>query len=252
MVRVCVIYGTGLSYLPNAISNLWGADLETIRCDSKWGQTPIQLINKNHDSLFFIYRHHSINGDITPPHSIEHRANIHAASSTTPDVIISINSVGSMDPNFPPGKIGLASDIIDFSEHSWSFHDSLAFHADRTSIFDKKISIKLSIILESLQKTKTNNLVVAQCNGPQFETPVEINALEKMGANVVNMTLGPESRLISELTIPYLSMLYAANWASGRNPKDSKIKIYHEDIEKNANFIIQQFSNCINLLIKAN
>ena len=39
---------------------------------------------------------------------------------------------------------------------------------------------------------------MAQCIGPQFESPSEIDALVRLGADVVGMTLGPESRLIAE------------------------------------------------------
>ena len=46
---------------------------------------------------------------------------------------------------------------------------------------------------------------MAQCIGPQFRSPSEIDALVRLaGADVVGMTLGPESRLIAgEPGIPH-------------------------------------------------
>ncbi|MCP2507148.1 MAG: hypothetical protein NLN64_02480 [Candidatus Thalassarchaeaceae archaeon] len=250
MVRVCVLYGTGLSNLPKFISQLYGSEITVLRSHSKWGDVPISAINDNSNNMIFmIQRDHSDDGSTTPPNLIEHRANIHASSSTNSDFIISINSVGTLSSNFSPGDIGLSIDMIDFSEYSWSFHDASAVHSDRTSIFDQQIINNLEIIIENIQQKCVQKIVVAQCNGPQFESPAEINALGKMGAEAVNMTLGPESRLISELSIPYASIIYSANWASGRNPNGNSIGINHNEIENLSSLIVENISKCIDLLI---
>ena len=107
-----------------------------------------------------------------------------------------------------PGDIAIASDIIDFADYSWSFHDIMAFHSDRTSLFDSKAVSIISNFLDENYGINPKNVIVAQCSGSQFESPAEINALEKLGADVVNMTLGPESRLISELSIPHLFSMF--------------------------------------------
>lgn len=250
MVRVCVLYGTGLSILPNFISQLYNSEINILRSHSKWGDVPISVINDNrNNTIFMIYRHHSDDGSVTPPHLIEHRANIHASSSTNSDFIISLNSVGTLSSNFSPGDIGLSVDMIDFSEYSWSFNDASAVHSDRTSIFDQQIINNLEIIIENIQQKSVQKIIVAQCNGPQFESPAEINALGNMGAEAVNMTLGPESRLISELPIPYASIIYSANWASGRNPRGTSITIDHNEVEKSGPLIVENISKCIDLLI---
>ncbi len=250
MVRLCVLYGTGLSNLPKFISQLYNSEINVLRSNSKWGNVPISAINDNSNNIIFmIHRHHSDDDSVTPPHLIEHRANVHASSSTNSDFIISINSVGTLSPNFPPGDIGLSIDMIDFSEYSWSFHDASALHSDRTSIFDQQIINNLEIIIERIQQKRAKKIIVAQCNGPQFESPAEINALGKMGAEAVNMTLGPESRLISELSIPYASIIYSSNWASGRNPNGNSIMIDHKEVEKTGSLIVENISECIDLLI---
>jgi len=250
MVRVCILYGTGLSNLPKFISKLYDSEINVLRSHSKWGDVPISAINdSSNNSIFMIHRHHSDDGSVTPPHLIEHRANIHASSSTNSDFIISINSIGSLSSKFLPGDIGITIDMIDFSEYSWSFHDASAVHSDRTSIFDQQIINNLEIIIENIQQKCVQKIIVAQCNGPQFESPAEINALGKMGAEAVNMTLGPESRLISELSIPYASIIYSANWASGRNPNGNSITIDHDEVEKSGSFIVGNISKCIDLLI---
>lgn len=249
MTRVCVVYGTGMKNLPLFFSNSWGTPLSNIRCDSIWGKVPISVISSNNNFIAFLNRHHSQSGHITPPHSIEHRSNIHAAASTSPDVIISINSVGAIDAKFIPGDLGLALDIIDFSTESWSFHDLEAFHSDRTRLFDREVMGIISNFLDKEQEKKVSKLIVAQCTGPQFESPAEINALEMIGVGAVNMTLGPESRLISELSIPHVSLICSSNWAAGRNPQGSDISINHDEVENIAHSMEKTIFNCIDSLI---
>ncbi|MAV59955.1 MAG: hypothetical protein CMA13_01490, partial [Euryarchaeota archaeon] len=173
----------------------------------------------------------------------------HAVASFSPNIIISINSVGSISSEIKPGEIGLASDIIDFTEYAWSFHDIITYHSDRTSTFDPNAIDIFSKVLKEIQGREAKKLVVAQCKGPQFESPAEINALEILGAEVVNMTLGPESRLISELSIPHVSMLCSSNWAAGKNPKGPKIKINHEEVQSISNSMEKMILECINYLI---
>ena len=58
---------------------------------------------------FFILVRHDLNfGNRTPPHMIELRANVSAISSCNPDIIMSVNSVGTMREDFPPGHIGIS------------------------------------------------------------------------------------------------------------------------------------------------
>ena len=149
------------------------------RVDSEWGQVPVTLVSVGDDEVMVIDRHHSDSDSRTPPHRIEHRANVHAAASFQPDMILSINSVGSMREDLPPGTIGVAADVLDLAERPWTFHDEHAKHADRTSCFDSQASETCAGVLRSIQGQVAGDLVVAQCVGPQFETPSEIDALER-------------------------------------------------------------------------
>ena len=249
MVRVCVIYGTGMANIPTLCSKSLESSLDVVRCETKWGTTPLKLSSGENFQITFLYRHHSNNGQITPPHAIEHRGNIFAIASTSPDIVVSINSVGSISSKICPGDVNIASDIIDFADYSWSFHDIMAFHSDRTSIFDPTAIAIISDILSEKQRNKVENVIVAQCNGPQYESPAEINALEKLGADVVNMTLGPESRLISELSIPHVSLLCSSNWAAGRNPQSPKQPIDQDEVSNNSLSMESLIVDCINSLI---
>ena len=247
MVRIAILSGTGMADLALEMSNNSSRNTE-IRVDSQWGEVPTILVETGLGKVLLIDRHHREGESRTPPHEIEHRANIHAAKSFSPDLILSVNSVGTMIEDLPPGMIGVASDVLDLATRPWTFYDDDAIHADRTSIFDKKASEICSLSLSRNQKGTPNRLVVAQCVGPQFESPSEIDALVRLGADVVGMTLGPESRLIAETGIPHVAISCSSNWAAGRTPGDPSAEINHHAVDAMAANLRAEVRNCIEAL----
>ena len=246
-MRIAVLSGTGMSDLALEMSNNASRNSE-IRVDSQWGQVPTILVETGLGKVLLIDRHHREGEARTPPHEIEHRANIHAAKSFSPDLILSVNSVGTMIEDLPPGMIGVASDVLDLATRPWTFHDEDAIHADRTSIFDKKASEICSLALSKIQEGTPSRLVVAQCVGPQFESPSEIDALVRLGADVVGMTLGPESRLIAETGIPHVAISCSSNWAAGRTPGDPSAEIDHHAVDAKAAKLRARVRDCIEAL----
>ena len=246
-MRIAVLSGTGMSDLALEMSNNASRNSE-IRVDSQWGQVPTILVETGLGKVLLIDRHHREGEARTPPHEIEHRANIHAAKSFSPDLILSVNSVGTMIEDLPPGMIGVASDVLDLATRPWTFHDEDAIHADRTSIFDKKASEICSLALSKTQEGTPSRLVVAQCVGPQFESPSEIDALVRLGADVVGMTLGPESRLIAETGIPHVAISCSSNWAAGRTPGDPSAEIDHHAVDAKAAKLRARVRDCIEAL----
>ncbi len=246
-MRIAVLSGTGMSDLALEMSNNASKNSE-IRIDSQWGQVPTLLVETSLGKVLLIDRHHREGEARTPPHEIEHRANIHAAKSFSPDLILSVNSVGTMIEDLPPGMIGVASDVLDLATRPWTFHDEDAIHADRTSIFDKKASGICSLALSKTQEGTPSRLVVAQCVGPQFESPSEIDALVRLGADVVGMTLGPESRLIAETGIPHVAISCSSNWAAGRTPGDPSAEIDHHAVDAKAAKLRARVRDCIEAL----
>ena len=247
VTRLAVLSGTGMDALASDMV-ADGTESSEIRIDSQWGQVPAILVDTGDGEVLFIDRHHRDDESRTPPHEIEYRANVHAAASFRPDLILSVNSVGTMREDLPPGMIGVASDVLDLAVRPWTFHDDDAIHADRTSIFDEKGS---EICLEALTagQGETPELVVAQCVGPQFESPAEIEGLVRLGADVVGMTLGPESRLVAETGIPHAAISCSSNWAAGRTPGDPSAEIDHQAVDAMAATLRDHVRSCIEALL---
>ena len=230
MARLTVLCGTGMTELATSTD---GASVETFRSDTPWGEVPCTLVRVEGHEILFIYRHHSSDGNVNPPHSIEHRANVHAATSFTPSVVISVWSVGSMDSDFPPGVVGVADDVLDISGTVWTFHDHAAVHENRTEIFNRTLSQIASDSLKSQNHAGPNayKQVVAQASGPQFESRADVEAYHRLGATCANMTIGGESRCMTEQTPPYVGLLLSSNWAAGKDPEDALAPVNHHAVE---------------------
>jgi purine nucleoside phosphorylase len=152
--------------------------------------------------------------------------------------------------SMPPGTVGVAGGILDLSIKPWTFHDDDAFHTNRTSPFDPRASSVCEKVLAEKQGSTLSRVVVAQCVGPQFESPSEIDALEMLGANVVGMTLGPEQRLISETGIAHISLPCSSNWAAGRTPGDPDAQIDHGEVDEMASEMRDLVASCILSLLE--
>ena len=230
MARLTVLCGTGMTELATSTD---GAEVETFRSETPWGEVPCTLVRTNGHEILFIYRHHSPDGKVNPPHSIEHRANVHAATSFQSTAVISVWCVGTMDSDFPPGVVGVADDMLDISGTVWTFHDSSAVHVDRTEMFDRELSIIAANELKSQDGAGINayKQVVGQASGPQFESRADVEAYHRLGATCVNMTIGGEARCMSEKEASHVGLLLSSNWAAGKDPADELAPVDHHSVE---------------------
>ena len=230
MARLAVLCGTGMTELATSTD---GASVETFRSDTPWGTVPCTLVKVQGHDVLFVYRHHSPDDLVNPPHSIEHRANVHAVTSFDPSAVVSVWSVGTMDSDFPPGVVGVADDVLDLSGTVWTFHDHSAVHVDRTQIFNRALSAIASEVLTGQDGAGPNayRQIVAQASGPQFESRADVEAFHRLGATCANMTIGGETRCMSEKTPPLVGLLLSSNWAAGRDPSDSHAPVDHHSVE---------------------
>ena len=222
--------------------------------DTPYGSVPVTslLLNDKDGSehrLRFIHRHHGV--VTTPPHNIDYRANIHAATSLDVNTVLTIHSVGSLVSGFPPGSLGMACDMMDFSGIVSTFHDDDAVHVDVSRHFSHPLGEVVRSILQQAQPEVEVAQVVAQMTGPQFETRAEVEVLFRLGATAVGMTLSPEAKLLAELQIRQVALLASSNWASGRNPAGPDAQIAHHRVEDEAERTHGLIWDCILALLDA-
>ena len=146
-----------------------------------------------------------------PPHSINYRANIRALADLGYTDIVSLNSVGSLKPELPPGTLVSCADYVGLQQGPQTFHDN-ELKGGAPQIANNLIPL----IREKLTPEFTihPDKVYVQMRGPRFETKAEIRIIKSWG-DVVGMTAAHEADLCSELGLRYNSLAIIDNYANG-------------------------------------
>lgn len=241
MMRLGVIGGTAMTSLATGEINVSRSD--NVIAQTEYGQVPMLCVMSGSNELFFIERHH---GDgTTPPHQINHRANIQALSGAGVDAILAVCSVGAIPVDFPPGSVGYATQYIDFTGVDMSFFKDDVKFTSMTEPFDSEMNGKLHQVLSEIQPGLDLGRTYWLAHGPHFETKAEIDAIEKLGGEVVGMTMPRECKLAAELEIPYAAILVSSNWAAGREPGDSAKALDHSEVSATAETKLGPVIECI-------
>ena len=207
-MRLGLIGGTAMTSL--ATSELEVTRKDEIIVETKYGTVPLLCVKSGNNELFFVERHHG--EGTTPPHSINHHANIMALASAGVESILAICSVGTICADFPPGSVGYAHQYIDFTGVESTFSNNDAKFTSMTEPFDTGMNSKLDSVLAKLQPGMKLGRTYWLAHGPHFETKAEINAIEKLGGEVVGMTMPRECKLASELEIPYAAIIVSVSY----------------------------------------
>jgi 5'-methylthioadenosine phosphorylase len=146
-------------------------------------------------------------GPPRPPHAINHRANIAALRTWGAEEAVSLNSVGSLQENLPPGSLVSCSDYVCFTPAT--FHDDTL--ASQAPIVPNRL---LPRLVAGFSPAVPTGKVYVQMRGPRFETKAEIRIIRHWG-DVVGMTMASEADLCQEAGIGYNSLCMVDNFAHG-------------------------------------
>ena len=250
MDRIGIIGGTGLisidikgqhqDYLTT--KNMSVIRTNDINAETEFGIVPLRCITIDYQGkskeLIFLQRHHNQGDANKPPHMINHKANIKALESSGCEIIVSVCSTGTMVKDFPPGKVALADQYIDFTGVSTSYNDTFAVFTSVTEPFSVELNSILEISLRESQNFSPSEKMYYTywlAQGPHFETRAEVDAIERLGGEMVGMTMAREVKLANELNIPYSAICISSNWAAGREPGDPSAELSHELVSSQAN-----------------
>ncbi len=255
-MRLGVIGGTGLvnidlgSRLDDQQASLVRQD--EVRVETPYGSVPLRTftleVGGRLVELIFLQRHHNASGHGCPPHKINHRANMMAINDANVDAVVSVCSVGAIASSFPPGKVALAEQYLDFTGVGTTFHDDEAVFTSVTVPFDEAMNQKLEDILRAVQgydAAEPMHYTYWLTQGPQFETVAEVNAIDRLGGEMVGMTMPREAKLAAELDLPYAAVCISSNWAAGRDPADGSKALDHQAVSAQANDRLDPIWACI-------
>ena len=182
--------------------------------------------------VVFLARHGY--GHTIPPHEVNYRANIWALKEFGVDRIISVATVGGINPELGAGTLVVPSQLIDYT---WGRAQSFIIsgekpvtHLDFTEPYCRAMREDILRAASQKQIAIHDGGVYAVAQGPRLETAAEINRFERDGCDMVGMTGMPEAYLARELDICYAAIGVVVNDAAGRGASRNGIR--EEDIER--------------------
>lgn len=224
---LAIIGGSGLTNLPG----LSITHRQVIRTPYGEPSGPLTFGDLDGHPVVFLARHG--HGHTIPPHLVNYRANIWALHAQKVSHVVSVATVGGINPDFPPGYLAVPDQIIDYThgrETTFAdYGDKPVTHLDFTWPYCDDMRQRCIAALERAGEGFLNGGVYASVQGPRLETKAEIDRLAKDGADMVGMTGMPEAYLAHEIGLCYAAVAVSVNWAAGRG--DSATAISAEVIE---------------------
>jgi len=146
-----------------------------------------------------------------PPHSINYRANIRALADLGFRDIVSLNSVGSLQRDLPPGTLVSCGDYVGLQQGPATFFDK-ELKGGAAGIANNLIPLLVAKLAPEF--VIPTGKVYVQMRGPRFETRAEIRIVRHWG-DVIGMTAAHEADLCGEIGLNYNSLAIIDNYANG-------------------------------------
>jgi 5'-methylthioadenosine phosphorylase len=245
MVKIGIIGGSGLDN-PEILK-----DARDIDVDTPYGKptSPLKLGKINDVDVVLIARHgreHTI-----PPTQVNYRANIQALKDQGCSHILATTACGSLREEIERGDLVILDQFIDFTRlRKISFFEEFDPGAMKHTPMADPYSAELRKIL--IETAKELNLkhnetgTVVTIEGPRFSTRAESNMFRIWGADVINMSIAPETILANEAGIPYAAIAMSTDYDCW---KEDEVPVTWEEIlevfGKNVDNVIALLINTI-------
>jgi 5'-methylthioadenosine phosphorylase len=179
-----------------------------------------------------------------PPHAINYRANIRALADLGFKDVVSVNSVGSLKPEIPPGSIVSCSDYVGLQQGPATFFD--AELKGGAPVIANNLIPRLVAGLAPEFAIPTGKVYV-QVRGPRFETKAEIRILRGWG-DVIGMTAAHEADLCTEAGLCYNSLAVIDNYANGLEGTEIDFARFKDLVKTNQERVNRLFTRMLELL----
>lgn len=205
-------------------------------------ETPYGSVTyKTHGDHVLINRHGY--GVPKPPHAINYRANIRALADLGFVDVVSLNSVGSLKRDLPPGTLVSCSDYVCLQQGPVTFFDD-ELKGGAPGIANNLIPLIRDRLAAEIPIEPDK--VYVQMRGPRFETKAEIRVVKDWG-DVVGMTAAHEADLCTELGLRYNSLALIDNYANGLEGCDIDFEKFRELVKENQAKVNRLFTRLLEI-----
>jgi len=179
-----------------------------------------------------------------PPHSINDRANIRALADLGYRDIVSLNSVGSLNKDLPPGTFVSCSDYVGLQQGPATFFD--------TELKGGAAGIANNLVPLLIEKLAPEfaihpGKIYVQMRGPRFDTKAEIRIVQHWG-DVIGMTAAHEADLCVEAGLRYNSLALIDNYANGLEGTEIDFAKFKDLVKSNQEKVNRLFTRMLEIL----
>ena len=247
--EILLVLGSGLGSFAESVKNPLTIPYETIpffKTSTAPGHAGRLVYGKINEKKVLIMqgRFHVYEG-YTP---MESAYPVLTAAKLGINTLITSCACGGINSNYSVGDMVAINDHINFlhtsplvgfnhSEYGERFIDMSNAYDKELILLAKKAADDSNVLL--------NEGVYFYMPGPQFETPSEIRAIKKLGADLVGMSLVHETVMARRCGIKVLAFGLVTNLASGI----SEIALSEKDVLDAGNKSQTKFSNLINAVL---
>ena len=229
--KIAIVFGSGWGSIIDQLNPIHSISYDRVPCLSK---TTISGHSGNlhlcsvsgMEFLVFQGRRHFYEGEgwsvIRAPVFLAYELGIRSLLIT--------NAAGGISSKLKVADLMLISDHINMMPSNpligTTTHPQIPRFPDQTNVYD----CKLGQLLKNAGKESGIDVqegIYLGLSGPAFETPAEINAFAKLGADAVGMSTIPEAMVANALGMKTIGLSCISNLASGI----SKKPLSHEDVE---------------------
>ena len=232
--RMKVAFISGTSIVNSTLFSSW--DVKTV--ETQYG--PVTYKSRGEHAL--INRHGY--AFPLPPHSINYRANIRALADLEFQDVVSLNSVGSLKKDLPPGTFVSCSDYVGLQQGPATFFD----HELRGGAPLIANNLIPKLIAELVPEFKIHpGKTYVQMRGPRFETKAEIKIVQSWG-DVIGMTAAHEADLCTEAGLRYNSLALIDNYANGLEGTEIDFAKFKDLVKENQAKVNRLFARMLEIL----
>ncbi len=229
------------------VAFLSGTSIVNSRLFAEWDTRTIAtrhgaVVYRQCGDFVLINRHGT--GVPLPPHAINHRANIQALADLGYADVVSVNSVGSLKPDLPPGSVVSCSDYVALQQGPATFFDT-ELKGGAPGIANNLIPLLVRKLAPEFD-LKTGRIYV-QMRGPRFETRAEIAIVQAWG-DVIGMTAAHEADLCTETGLRYNSLAMVDNYANGVLKTEIDFETFRALVKANQERVNRLFTRLLEIL----
>ncbi len=236
MAKIGIIGGSGLDN-PEILKDALDKEVDTC-----WGKPscPLKAGTIAGKEVIIIGRHgreHTI-----PPTQVNYRANIQALKDAGCTHIIATTAVGSLRQEIGRGHFVVLDQFIDFTRHRditfyESFEPGKMVHTGMADPFNSELRKLLILKADELGLEYHPVGTVITIEGPRFSTRAESHMFRLWGADVINMSIAPETILANEAGIPYAAVAMSTDydcWKEDEAPVswEAVLEVFENNVEK--------------------